>query len=470
MPEKNDITVSKVYSHNVAQHKSNRRKFIKSIGIIGTLFSGNIFSFSNTKAEPKHSPCLFNQLPADFTYLNTGTEGSMPACVLNELQQSQKRWATSPTNAYETDEVLGKHQHLNREKIANFLKVKKNNIALTDNTTMGLSMAIMGLNFKAGDKVITTNHEHNAIASPLAILQEKLDLTVHTQNFPSFKQLSKMSTAQVINALLPNNEKLQGAKALCISHVFPSTGIRLPLKALRKRADILGIKYLIIDGAQAIGMVDLSQGENHIAYADFYACPGHKWLNGPPSTGILYINNADIKPPEFYPVLSQRMGKYKGANTQPFPMAEALQVRGCINAPGFAALITAIEFGKSLGGYSVIEKHILSLSANVKHFIVNQSDDALVSPYKDKKLASGLTVFFPFNWAEPDKIYYDKTTAAFTVKTLLKQNIQIRYIGFNDPTYSDKKVYALRVSTAIFNTTEQIEQFKLSLKEVLLTI
>lgn len=473
-----DQQKTELYSNQQSNnpHNNNRRKFIKYAGIFGTLFSGSTFSSSvkkitNKIQDNKKSSCNFNQLPNEFTYLNTGTEGSMPACVLNTLQQSQQRWATSPTNAYETDEILGKHQHVNREKIARFLAVKKNNIALTDNTTMGLSMVIMGLNFKASDKIITTNHEHNAIASPLSILQEKLGLTVHTQSFPSFTTLSKMSTKQIITALLPNNEKLRGAKALCISHVFPSTGIKLPLKALRKRTNELGIKYLIIDGAQAIGMVDISQGDNHITYADFYACPGHKWLNGPPSTGILYIKNSAIKPPEFYPVLSQRMGKYiKGSSTSSFPMTEALQVRGCSNTPGFAALVTAIEFGRNLGGYQFIEKHILTLSSQVKRFIIEQSANAIVSPYKDEQLTSGLTVFFPFSWNNPNKIYSDQKTADLVVKQLLKKSIQIRSIGFIDSIQGNEKVYALRVSTAIFNNEEHIEKFKSSLKEALLLI
>ena len=49
--------------------------------------------------------------------------------------------------------------------------------------------------------------------------------------------------------------------------------------------------------------------------ADIETGPGHKWMNGPPGTGVLYIRNADIRPPEFYPTVSQRMSKYSSGGT-----------------------------------------------------------------------------------------------------------------------------------------------------------
>jgi selenocysteine lyase/cysteine desulfurase len=54
------------------------------------------------------------------------------------------------------------------------------------------------------------------------------------------------------SAVFPNTPALQGAKALCVSHVYPTTGVRLPLRLLREKADELGIRYLVIDGAQAM--------------------------------------------------------------------------------------------------------------------------------------------------------------------------------------------------------------------------
>ena len=439
-----------------------RRAFLKQVSGLST--AGVALATGTLSSKVLAKNCSFSAFDPEFVYLNSGTEGSMPSCVLDSLSKNQALWAKQPTHSYETDINLGKHQHVNREKVAQFLNVKKNNICLTDNTTMGCSMVLMGLNFGPNDKAIMTNQEHNAIASPLSVQHSKVGLKVIKRNFPHAEKLSGMSSKEVLDYLFPNTDELRGAKALCVSHVYPSTGIQLPLNLLREKADELGIQYLVVDGAQAFGMLDLSQGSNAISHTDFYACPGHKWLNGPPSTGILYIRNENIQPPELYPVLSQRMYQYESGDSQ-FPMAEALQVRGCSNAPGFAAMLTAIEFEEQLGGSQAVEQHILGLSKRVKSFVTKHSKNALVSPYPAKELHSGLSVFFPFSLNKEGEIFTDKESAETVVNALLKKDIRIRYIGFDNG--EGEKVYALRVSTAIFNTKEHLDLFETELKKVL---
>ena len=396
----------------------------------------------------------------------------MPDCVIDNFRRGLQKWAGDPTSSYETDPVFGKRQTLNREIVGKFLGVGQNNICLTDNTTMGMSMTLMGLNFQPGDRVVMTNHEHNAIKSPLAVQQAKMGLQVITRSFPSAAALSKMSTEELVVSLLPNSAALRGAKALCVSHVYPTTGVRLPLLALRQKAEQLGIRYLVVDGAQAMGMLDLNKAADNIQHSDFYAGPGHKWLNGPPSTGVLYLRNAEIRPPEFHPTLSQRMGEYAGGNDS-FPMAEALQVRGCSNTPGFAAMIAAMQFQQELGGATEVERHILALSESIKANILDRAPTAVVSPHSDPALSSGLSVFFPFNWERPQTLFTDKKRADWVVSELLKKNIQIRSIGFDNAGVDGNpanKAYALRVSTSTFNTADQIKTFNSALKTVLMKL
>ena len=221
-----------------------------------------------------------------------------------------------------------------------------------------------------------------------------------------------------------------------------------------------------------MGMIDLSSRRDSIENCDFYSCPGHKWLNGPPSTGLLYIRNADIRPPEFYPVFSQRMGKYSDCDDDHscFPIAKALQVRGCSNTPGFAAMVRAMEFVEAEGGAAHIEKHILSLSREVKNFVLARAPSCIISPHVDTVLLSGLTTFFPFRWDRPETPLTDKKTADRVVKELLARKIQIRSIGIPNADllkHSSEKVYALRVSTGYFNSVEQVGILKNALQEVL---
>lgn len=439
----------------------SRRGFLKGAGA-----SAAALAVTDSMGETR--TCDFVELPEDFIYLNTGTEGSMPDCVLQRLNGHLRHWASNPTDSYETDEVLGKRQPANRRAIEQFLNSEPYQVCVTDNTTMGLNLSIMGLNFSAGDKVLTTNHEHNAIVSPLQILEQRQGIKVITRDFPDAERLDDYTATEIVDYVFPATAALKGAKALCVSHVYPGTGVHFPLGLLRQKADELNIDYLIVDGAQAFGMFDLAntpESMNSIANCDFYAGPGHKWLNGPPGTGFLHLKNANIRPPEFYPMLSQRMYRFIDSD-EPYYMAQALQVRGCMNQPGFAAMVDAIGHLEHFGGASSVEARNLALAMTVKDFVRERSAACLVSPLTDGALRSGLTVFFPFKWNEPGTPLKDKATAERVVDSLRQRNIQIRSISVPRPGRNGSD-YALRVSTAVFNTPEQLEIFKSRLKDVL---
>jgi len=431
----------------------SRRSFLRGAGA-----SAAALTFADSRAGA--TGCDFVGLPDDFIYLNSGTEGSMPGCVMQRLNQYFSRWASNPTDSYETDEILGKRQPANRKSIERFLNADPYQVCLTDNTTMGLNLAILGLSFAPGDKVLTTNHEHNATVSPLQLLQQRLGIEVVTRSFPEADRLDDFTATEMLDYLFPKTDALTDAKALCVSHVYPGTGLHFPLRLLRDKADELNIPYLIVDGAQAFGMFDLSNqpdSVNSISDIDFYACPGHKWLNGPPGSGFLYLKNADIRPPEFYPMLSQRMYKFLDKE-EPYYMAQALQVRGCVNLPGFAAMVNAIDYLEHFGGATAVETRILSLSKTVKDSLRERAPECLVSPNADAALHSGLTVFFPFKWQKPGVPLKDKATADAVVDALRQNNIQVRSIGI-PRAGGDGSDYALRVSTAVFNTSNQIEKF-----------
>jgi selenocysteine lyase/cysteine desulfurase len=429
----------------------------------------------------------FNQLADDIIYLNNGTEGSMPDCVVDAFKAGLAEWNSNPTVSYETDLLLGKQQKNTRLQIAEFLDVDLNNICMTNNTTMGLAMVLTGLEFKVGDRVVTTNHEHPAIISPLWMLKQRLGIEVIVRSFPDHKILKSTNPDELLDYLVPDIPQLRSARAICLSHVYATHGIRLPLDKLRRRAQALDIEYIIIDGAQAVGMVNLNKPENRVDNCDFYAAPTHKWMNGPPGTGILYIRNPYVSPPEFYPTLSQKMGDYMCSDNPEYhqPITEALQVRGCQNTPSYTALLKLLQLIQEMGGPEAIEDHVLTLSESVRDFIASRSTKALISP-SDKDLRSGLISFFPFNWSNPEQCFKDERRVTYVNRRLSEKGIQVRYIAFptvslpqclarkqepgnriDCPVESVERQYCIRVSTGLFNTVEQVESFKKILKEVL---
>jgi len=65
---------------------NTRRDFLKTTGV--ALAGGLLVSHVISVAETKSDACDFAALPDDFVYLNSGTEGSMPECVLSHLKKA----------------------------------------------------------------------------------------------------------------------------------------------------------------------------------------------------------------------------------------------------------------------------------------------------------------------------------------------------------------------------------------------
>lgn len=444
----------------------------------------------NTATETEQLPGQdqFTELAADFVYLNNGTQGSMPAPVIHAQVESLKTWAGNPTSSFETDSALGKRQQRNRKRVADFVGVGQEHICLTDNTTMGLDMVLMGLDMRPGDRLVMTDHEHPAMISPIWFLKQRWGVAVEVRSFPPTETLRGMSADELLSWLFPDHAALHGAKALCVSHVYNTTGVRLPLDQLRQRAQALDIGYLIVDGAQGVGMLDLRKPENRLDHCDFYAAPMHKWLNGPPGTGFLYVRDPSLCPPEFYPPLGHKMGAYLCGDRRGacLPVVEALQARGCSNIPGYMGAIEAIAFTERNGGPARVEAHILSLAEKVSELLASRCPECLISPV-EPELRSGLVSFFAFDWNQPSGCFRDKETAMRVVKRLGEDRVQVRFVPFPTVDLGDEphlrrhdpgavidcsgepaeQVFAIRISTGYFNTYRDLEVLEQALQRAL---
>ena len=74
-------------------------------------------------------------------------------------------------------------------------------------------------------------------------------------------------------------------KVMTFCHINYTNGLRMPVKELCDLARQHGIMTLV-DGAHAPGMLIF---DLHELGCDFYAGSLHKWLCGPPGTGVLYL-------------------------------------------------------------------------------------------------------------------------------------------------------------------------------------
>ncbi len=415
-------------------------------------------------------------LDSKIIYMNTGTEGSMPRQVQNRLFADIKKFAKSPTYSSLNDEDFSAGQYKNRAIVAEFMGADEGEIVMANNTTMGMGVVLQGLGFGEGDEIITTRHDHLSGTSSMHLLEDNHDVTI-TELILTSPAPSKEEIVQIFaDAITPTT------KMLCFCHVNYTTGLRMPVKELCQLARDNDLMSLV-DGAHSLGMVDI---DLHDMGCDFYACAGHKWLNGPPGTGVLYIRSEqstnpwtgapvydddgnpviNYNPCGLLPIYSEMYDLtkplYPGGPTI-FTIPLALQVRGQCNTPAFSGMVEAMNFQETVGK-AKIEERILTLSDYMKNKIAAEwGDTNLFSPAPgNDELNSGLISFVPS--ADSAK-RYDKAFVTGVVENLKDEHqVWFRYTSFYDTAadlpgrYSrGRSTYVIRISTHIFNSTAQID-------------
>ena len=149
-------------------------------------------------------------------------------------------------------------------------------IALGCNSTWGLNQGIFGYPLTAGDVVLTTTAEHNAVLRPLYRLEEK-GVQVHKVRVDTCGRVSPEAWKSALKLYRPR---------LCVLiHASNVTGAVNDVPVLTKLAKEYGADVLL-DVSQTLGCVPVKLEEWGV---DMAAFTGHKYLLGPQGTGGLYV-------------------------------------------------------------------------------------------------------------------------------------------------------------------------------------
>lgn len=441
----------------------SRRAFVKKLGLTLT---GGLYGIDHLRASQpfnealpvSSSKDLWSDIQSQFlfdpgiTYMNTGTEGSAPKPVFDDYVRILKQFTASPTQATFHDDDLNYFQENNREKVAQFVGAEKDEIVLTGNTTMGINTVLFGLDYAPGDEIITTLHDHIAEISPSKVLRERRDVKF-TQLELGSPARSKDEIIRLFERAITNSRFRP--KVLLICHINFTTGLRMPVKELcqlARKHDMISI----VDGAHALGMLKL---DLHDMGCDFYSTAGHKWLNCVPGTGVLYMKGGEANTRNLWPVLSE-FYDFRDEDGNLYDIATQMQLRGQNDTPAYMAMVSAIRFQKEIG-IGTIEGRILELNNYLRQRIVDTwgKESLLAPPPGAEELSSGMASFIPSS--SPPKRYDKEFITAIPEKLSDEYGIWIRYVDFfarRNHMRRGKKTYVLRVSTHIFNDTDQIDR------------
>lgn len=230
-----------------------------------------------------------------------------------------------------------------RRAAARLIGADASEIAFLKNTSEGLATVAGGIDWRAGDRVVTVETEFPANLYPWLALRERgvvVDLIPERDGRVDLEQIRR---------------RCRGARVLAISYVQYLSGFRLDLEAVGSICRETGSLF-VLDAIQGLGAfpLDVRRGGVHVLAAD-----GHKWLTGPEGCAIFFVDQSvlpEIRPGEIGWMSVEHWADFRRATEiarKPAPIewrAGAVRFEcGTPNTVGMYGLGAAIEFLTSIG-------------------------------------------------------------------------------------------------------------------------
>ena len=228
---------------------------------------------------------------ANKAYFNYGGQGPMPQAALDAIFAGYQAIQLQGPFGLKTGEWVVRESSLTRLAIGSELGVAAETIALTENVTVGCNIALWGIDWQSGDRILLSDCEHPGVIASIQEISRRFDVSVDI--IPLLATLNTGNPVDVLTSRLTPRTRL-----VVFSHVLWNTGQVLPLAeiaaGIRRYSQVDKPIQILVDGAQSVGLLPLNLADLGI---DFYAFTGHKWWCGPEGVGGLYINpDASLQP------------------------------------------------------------------------------------------------------------------------------------------------------------------------------
>lgn len=171
-------------------------------------------------------------------------------------------------------------RHKAYEEAAKLLNADLEEIALVESTSHGLNIAAQGIELEDGDNIITTNLEFIQVALPWCVMRKEKNIDIRV-----CKTEDNRFTAKDFEKLADEKTKI-----LVMSTIEWCNGWQTDLKEVGDFCKEHGIMF-VVDAVQQLGVTKIDTKACHI---DVLTAGGHKWLNSPYGTGVLYVNKESL--------------------------------------------------------------------------------------------------------------------------------------------------------------------------------
>ncbi|MDO9000075.1 MAG: aminotransferase class V-fold PLP-dependent enzyme [Bacteroidota bacterium] len=414
---------------------NSKRNFLKSLLLTATIpltaKAKNIMQELPeewTKEEPNdYWQTVRNdyKLKPDYINLENGYYGIMAQPVLEGyLKDLQK---INLEGSYYMRTVQFDNKQKSKERLAELVGCRPEELIITRNTTESLDTVISGIDWKQGDEAIMAEQDYGSMLDMFKQQAKRYGMINKIISLP----LIPKNDEEIIK--LYENAITSKTKLIMVCHMVNITGQILPIKKICDMAHSKGVEVMV-DGAHAVSHFDFKISDLN---CDYYGSSLHKWLGVPLGVGILYVKKEKIK------TLWPLFGEYNFNEED----IRKLNHTGTISVASDIAINHAIDYNNAIGikrkeeRLRFLQNYWTNKIKDVKKIYLNTPTD----PNRSCAIANvGIEGIKP---GELAKVLLDK----YKIWTV---------------AIDSANVHGVRVTPQIFTTTQELDKFVNALIEI----
>ncbi len=235
-----------------------------------------------------------------------------------------------------------------RELAGQLINARADEIAFAPNTSAGLAMIANGVDWSAGDNIVTADCEFPANVIPWMRIRREFGVEVRMAR----ERDGRLETEEILSLIDDRT------RAVALSFVEFASGFRNDLAAIGRHCRERGVLF-VVDAIQGLGALKL---DVEACAIDALSADAHKFLLGPDGVSLFYVSRRAMErvKPTLVGWLSVNDPEDFSNYDQPYaPNAKRFE-SGALNTAGVIGLSAAIELFLQVG-VEKIESYLLDL-------------------------------------------------------------------------------------------------------------
>ncbi|WP_243395753.1 aminotransferase class V-fold PLP-dependent enzyme [Sphingomonas oleivorans] len=310
-------------------------------------------------------------LAPDIRYFNAANIGPTFRAVVTAQQRGTMEFHNNPSREFR-EKYPAMATRL-RARLAARLNARPEEIALVRNASEANTVVLRGLDLRAGDRIILTEHNHQSTMDTWRLRAEREGLDLKIVPTP----ISARSPQEVVDAIAA--AITPRTRAIFLSHMTNVTGLVYPVAAISELSRRQGF-WLHVDGAQSFGWmkIDLTA-----LGCDSYSGSTHKWLMGPLEGGVLYVRRDRLD--DLHPLMLSH--GYWLTDSKDLETAQKFEILGQRDDPKLDAINATLDLMDGIGE-AAIETRVRALATEMRGILakvpgarlIGTADPALSGP------------------------------------------------------------------------------------------